>query len=241
MSIHHFRTPTANSGERREVTLEQSIPAFRTNDAVLEQVWRTMSTKCAEVGEPTGRLRISERVRSPRSGPREEREYKYESIDDLRRSPDAPSLLRHYTLSVSSPFGDNYCSVRLSHYTYGRASVTATGPDPEWCHDVIAAVLVHLQPHAAWHSFVHSRALTIGLFVSLIAIVASMMVAAALELPLRIGAHTMYWTAIALICVLLLGRDRLFPPADIHIDRRAAEVVPHSRPPTSAVASENHR
>lgn len=237
MSIHHFRKPTPNSGERREVTLEQSIPAFRANDAVLEQVWRTMCTKCAEVGEPTGWLRIYETVRTSRSGPREECEYKYESIDDLRRSPRGPSLLREYTLSVSSPWGDNYRNVRLSHYRHGRASVTATGPDAKWCHKVIAAVLVHLRAHAAWYSFVHCRAVTIGLFASLSAIVVAMAIAAALELPLGIGAHAMYWTAIALISVLLFGRDRLFPAADIHVERRAAEVVPHGQPPTSATAS----
>lgn len=233
MSIRHFQKPTSSLGEKQEVTLTQPIPAFRANDIALERVWRTMHAKCAEVGEPTGRLTITTRGRSSRNGPREDREYEYESIADLRRSPSAPVLLRVYTLSVSSPWGDDYRRVRLSSYGYGAASLTAIAPDADWCREVIAAVLDHLRAHTAWYSPVHSGAGTVGLFVAPIAMVAAMSTSMALGLPVVV-VHGMYWSALAASLAVLFWRERLFPPADIRLDRRAADVVPHDRPPTPA-------
>ena len=127
-----------------KVKLTQPLPAFRIDDAaVLERLWRVLEAKCAEAGPPWGSLSVSEKVRvAGRRTPEEhEHEHEYRNIDELRRTPGGPVLLRDYRLYVSTPGdSDGRCaSFRAS--SFGAASVEANAPDAAWCREVGAAFL----------------------------------------------------------------------------------------------------
>ena len=100
------------SGKRdapqRSTKLTQQVPAFRADDAVLGQLWRAIEAKCGEAGPPSSSLTVYETERAAGRGTKERHTYEYQSMDDLRRSSNEPALLREYTLSVSSPWGDDY-------------------------------------------------------------------------------------------------------------------------------------
>ena len=232
MSVHDFGKPATRPRQKRDVTLTQQIPAYRADDTALEQVWRAVEAKCAEAGKPSGSLTVYETLPPSGRGVRERRESEYRSIDDLRLSSDGPDLLREYTLSVSSPWGDDFRRVRVSAGGVGTASVVASAPDADWCREAADAVLGLLRPHATWYAIVHRMGLG-GLFIAYMAVLAALLAASLRETPLGFVELAVYLALLAAILIVMFWRDRLFPPADIRVERRPAKVAVIDRPPTA--------
>ena len=221
MSVHHFGKRNAPQQQKRSTTLKQDVPAFRADDAVLEQVWRAIEAKCGEAGRPSSSLTIYETVHAAGRGTKERHTYEYESIDDLRRSSNEPALLRHYTLSVSSPWGEDCRRVYFFASRHGAASVEISAPDADWCHEVLETVLHLLRPHTAWYSIVHRVGL-IGTFSAYMGLAALAIWASLRGYPIGFGEIAVYAVSLGVIVTLDFLRDRLFPAAEIR-------VAPHDR------------
>ena len=199
------------------VTLTQTVPAFRINDGTLERLWWTLEAKCAE-GEPaTSSLTVRNRIRAAGRRTPEQHQQEYQSIDALRRASSGSTLLRDYTLSVSSPWGDNHRSVRFSALGDGSAaSLEVTAPAAEWCHEVVAAVLEQLRPYRAWYALAH-RGGNGAIFLAI-------GVVACVTLGVLLLLQQVWATVAALACqssltALILSRERLLPAADIRVER----------------------
>ena len=199
------------------VTLTQPVPAFRIDDGTLERLWWTLEEKCAEAKPSTSSLTVRDRIRVAGRRTPEVHRQEYQSTDALRRASSGPNLLRDYTLTVSSPWGDNRRSVRLEAFGGGRAaSLEVTAPEAEWCHEVVDAVLEQLRPYRAWYALAHRG----GFGPTFVAVVAVVAVVAILLL------QQVWATVAALACqfsltALILSRDRLLPAADICVERGA--------------------
>ena len=229
MSVHDFGKPATPPQPKRDISLTQQIPAFRAGDVALEQVWRALEAKCAEAGKPNGDLTVYETLRPSGHGARERRESEYRSVHDLRRSSDGPDLLREYTLRVSSPWGDDHRRVRVSAGGIGTASVVASAPDADWCREAADAVLDLLRPHTTWYAIVYRMGLT-GLFIAYFGVLAALLAGSLRESALGYGELAAYLTALAAIVAVTFWRERLFPPADIRVERLPANVATHDWP-----------
>lgn len=202
------------------VKLTRRAPAFRIDDAVLEQLWRALETKCAEAGPPDGALTVRETVRAA-GRTAEKHENKYAGIDDLRRASNGFRLLRDYTLNVSSPWGDDYRSVSIYAFrSGGTASVDVSAPEAPWCHDVMDTVFDLLRPHRTWYAAVHLG----GPWMPPLAMgaLAVTLVAGNLVLDRSWGpaGFAIYFAGLA----LLLARDWIFPAADIRVEPRRPQL-----------------
>ena len=224
MSVHDFGKLATRPQPKRDISLTQDIPAFRADDTVLEQVWRAIEAKCAEAGKPSGKFTVYETVRPAGRGTSERHEYEYESLRDLRRSSNGPDLLREYTLSVSSPWGDDFRRIRFSASRIGTASVVASAPDADWCREAVDAVLDAFRPHTTWYAIVHRMGMTWP-FIAYLGVLAAMLAGTFREPPLGYGELAAYLTLLATIFIVMFWRDRLFPPADIRVERRPAKVA----------------
>ena len=224
MSVHRFGKPAAQPRRKQEVTLTGRAPAFRADDLVLERVWRIMEAKCAEAGEPSGDLMVYETAGGFGWGTRERREYTYVCVEDLRRSSDGPGLLREYTLSVSSPWGDDYRRVRLTADRFGAARITAIAPDAEWCREVVDAVVCALRPSRVWYSSLHRIGMP-GLVVLTFSLALVTLLVSQLEPTLGPNAVAAYWIGLVAVLSLMIWGGRFFPPADIRVERRSADIA----------------
>ena len=227
MSVHHFGKRDAPQPQKRSTRLEQRIPAFRADDAVLGQLWRSIEAKCGEAGPPSSSLTVYETVRAAGRGTKERHTYEYQSIDDLRRSSNEPARLREYTLSVSSPWGDDYRRVHFRASGFGAASVEISAPDADWCHDVLETVLRLFRPHTAWYAIVHR----VGLYGTLCACLG--MAAVAIwanirEYPIGFREIAVYGVSLGVIAALEFLRDRIFPAAEIRVARHDRNGPTHS-------------
>ena len=210
------------------VKLTRRAPAFRIDDAVLEQLWRALGAKCAEAGPPDGTLTVRETVRAAGRTP-EKHENQYRSIDDLRRASNDDRLLRDYTLRVSSPWGDDHRLVSIyASRAGGPASVEVSAPEAAWCHDVMDTVLDLLRPHRTWHAAAHLGGPWAPLW-AMGALVAMLVVCSlVLDRPWGPVGFAIYFAGLA----LLLLRDWLFPAADIRVEPRRPQVAaPGGWPP----------
>ena len=210
------------------VTLTRRAPAFRIDDAVLEQLWRALGAKCAEAGPPDGTLTIRETLRTAGRRTPEKHEHTYRSIDDLRRASNGSRLLRDYTLRVSSPWGDDHRSASIYAFgAGGTASVEVSAPGAPWCHDVMDTVLDLLRPHRTWYAAVHLGgpwAPLLAMGVLGIAVVVGNVVLP----PWGLVDFTIYFACLA----LLLLRDWIFPAADIRVEPSRPQVAaPGGWPP----------
>ena len=217
--------PPPERQEKHEFTLKQKVPAFRADDSVLEELWRTMRNKCAEAGEPRTSLTFSTTTRASGNGPREEHEHKYERIDDLRRSLDTPDRLREYHLYASTPFlDDNYRSISFNAYR-DSASITARAPDGDWCRDAASAILAILRPHTAWYAPIFRITVlqTLGAVAALTALLLTAVVIT--QQPPGATAQIAFWTTVLTIVSLPLSRELFFSPAEMRIERRTTNVI----------------
>ncbi len=202
------------------VKLTRRAPAFRIDDAVLEQLWRALEAKCAEAGPPNGALTVRETVRAA-GRTAEKHENKYAGIDDLRGASTGSRLLRDYTLNVSSPWGDDHRSVSIYAFrSGGTASVDVSAPEAAWCHDVMDTILDLLRPHRTWYAAVHLG----GPWMPPLAMVALAvtLVVGNLVLDPSWGpaGFAIYFAGLA----LLLARDWIFPAADIRVEPRRPQL-----------------
>ncbi len=224
MSVHDFGKPATRPRQKQDISLTQDVPAFRADDTVLEQVWRAIDAKCAEAGKPSSKLTVYQTVRPAGRGASERHEYGYESIRDLRRSSNGPDLLREYTLGVSSPWGDDFRRVRFSASRIGTASVVASAPDAAWCREAVDAVLDVFRPHTTWYAVVHRMGMTWP-FIVYLGVLAAVLTGSLREPPMGYGELAVYLVLLATILIVTFWRDRLFPPADIRVERLPANVA----------------
>lgn len=223
MSVHDFGKRDAASQQKRSTTLRHQVPAFRMDDAVLEEVWRAIEAKCAEAGPPSSRLTVHETLRAPGRGARERHEYKYRSIDDLRRASNAPTLLQDYRLSVSSPWGDDYRSVCFFASGSGAAWMETSAPDAGWCHEVLDSVLDRLRPHTAWYAIVH-RVGSYGTVFASLGMGAVMIWADLAGYPIGAVEVAVYGLSLGIVVALEFFRDRLLPAAEIRVARQSRDT-----------------
>ena len=210
-----------------KVKLSQPLPAFRIDDAVLERLWRILEAKCAEAGPPRSSLSISEKVRVAGRRTPEEHEHVYRNVDELRRTPGGPVLLRDYQLFVSTTGDSDGRCVSFWASGFGAASVVADAPDAAWCREVVDAVLELLRPHAAWYGIVHRGAT----WVMPAATGAAFLAAAVVSVEV-LGWHPAVALPLwSLFLALPMWQDRIFPAADIRVRRR------ETAPPESGEAS----
>ena len=101
------------------VKLTEQVPAFRIDDDVLVRLWRGVETKWAGEEPDVNGLTVRETVRVAGRRTPEKHEHDYQSVDELRRAPGGPGVLRDYTLAVSS-WGKEGREVRFSAYGDGR-------------------------------------------------------------------------------------------------------------------------
>ena len=218
MSIHHFEKRDAPQPQKRNTSMEHRVPAFRADDTVLGQLWRTLEAKCREAGPPSSSLTVYETVRAAGRGTKERHTYEYQSIDELRRSSNGPALLREFRLSVSSPWGDDYRKVHFFAGGFGTASVDISAPDAAWCHEVLKTVLHLLRPHTAWYAIVH-RVGAYGTLCACLAMAALATWANVREYPIGLREIVVYGVSLGVIAALELLRDRIFPAAEIRVAR----------------------
>ena len=211
------------------VKLTRRAPAFRIDDAVLEQLWRALGAKCAEAGSPDGTLTVRETLRTAGRPTPEKHEHTYRSIDDLRRASNGSRLLRDYTLRVSSPWGDDHRSASIYAFRAGgTASVEVSAPEAAWCHDVMDTVLGLLRPHRTWYAAVHlggpwTPLLAMGVLV-IVAVVRTLV----LGPPPGLADFAIYFACLA----LFLLRDWIFPAADIRVEPSRPQIAaPGGWPP----------
>ena len=212
-----------------KVRLRQPLPAFRIDDAVLERLWRLLEAKCAEAGPPRGSLSVSEKVRVAGRRTPEEHEHKYRKVDELRRTPGGPVMLRDYRLYVSTSWDSDGRDVSFWASGCGVASVEANAPDAAWCREVVDAVLELLRPHAVWYGIVHRGDPSV-----MPAAMGAVFLAVAVVSVEVLGWHPAIafplWSS---FLALAVWQDRIFPAADIRVRRREAQ----SAPPESGQAS----
>ena len=223
--------PPPERQEKHEFTVRQRVPAFRADDSVLEELWRTMRDKCAETGEPRTSLTFSTTTQASGNGPREEHEHKYERIDDLRRSPDKPDRLHEYSLYASTSLLDNDGrSISFNAYRDG-ATVTAKAPDGEWCREAASAILAVLHTHTTWYAPIFrisvaqnlgALAVAWGLLIARIAIT---------QEPPSSTAELAFWATVLATMTLPLYRELFFSAAEIRMERRRSNVVTLDRGP----------
>lgn len=201
------------------VRLIQPVPAFQVDDTILGGVWRAIETKWDGQRPSTSTLTVYERVRATGRRAAEEHQHKYRSIDELRRAPSGPAVLREYTLSVGS-WGDS--SREVYFRTPGRgsaASIEVNAADAEWCREVVDTILKMLQPHMLWYSAVHRVSLWVLLLAAVLALV-SVTISASLGFPeWSVPAVALYLS----LTVVVLWRERIFPAADVLVRRRGAQ------------------
>ena len=218
MSVHDFEKRDAPQPQKRSTAMEHRVPAFRADDAVLGRLWRTLEAKCREAGPPSSSLTVYETVRAAGRATKERHTYEYQSIDELRRSSNGPTLLREFRLSVSSPWGDDYRRVHFIASGFGTASVDISAPDVDWCHDVLETVLRLLRPHTAWYAIVHRVGLY-GTLCACLGMAALAIWANVREYPLGLREIVVYGVSLSVIAALELLRDRILPAAEIRVAR----------------------
>lgn len=201
------------------VKLREQVPAFRLDDRVLERLWRGVEAKWAGEQPEVNTFTVRERVRVAGRRAREEHQHDYQSVEELRRTPGGPDVLRNYTLAVSSR-GKESREVRFGASGDGdAATVEVNAADAAWCREVADTVLELLRPHTLWYAAVHR----ISLWVALAAMIATLG-----GLPLAISYGSPQWTvlvvALYLACLVVIAfRDLIFPAADILVRRRGTQ------------------
>lgn len=201
------------------VKLTEQVPAFRIDDRVLERVWRGVEAKWAGEQPEVNTFTVRERVRIAGRRAWEDHQHDYQSVDDLRRMPGRPDVLRNYTLAVSS-WGKESREVRFGASGDGyAATVEVNAADAAWCREVADTVLELLRPHTLWYAAVHR----ISLWVALAAMIATLC-----GLPLAILYGSPQWTVLLvalylLFLVVIAFRDLIFPAADILVRRRGTQ------------------
>ena len=201
------------------VKLTEAVPAFRIDDSVLERLWQSVEAKWA--GEKLARntLTVRETVRVAGRRTPEKHEQDYQSIDELRREPSSPGVLRAYTLAVSS-WGKESREVRFGAHGGGHAAtVEVNAADAAWCREVVDTVLELLRPHTLWYAAVHRISPWAPLAAAIPAVV---------SMPLAILWGFPLWGvlvfALYLLFLAVLGfRERVFPAADILVRRRGMQ------------------
>ena len=198
------------------VKLKEQVPAFRIDDDVLERLWSGIEAKWAGEEPEVSRLTVRETVRVAGRRAPEEHQQDYQSVDELRRAPGGPGVLRAYTLAVSS-WGKESREVRFNAYGGGHAAtVEVTAADAAWCREMVDTVLELLRPHTLWYAAVHRITPWAPLAAAIPAVV-SIPLASIWGFPLwSVLVFTLYLSFL----VGFMFREPLFPAADILVRRR---------------------
>ena len=153
------------------VKLTEQVPAFRIDDDTFERLWRGVEAKWAGEKPARNTLTVRETVRVAGRCTPEKHEQDYQSIDELRREPNGPGVLRAYTLAVSS-WGKESREVRFGAYGGGHAAtLEVNAADAAWCREVVDTVLELLRPHTLWYAAVHRISPWAPLAAALLAVV----------------------------------------------------------------------
>ena len=222
------------------VKLTEQVPAFRIDDRVLERLWRGVEAKWAGEEPAVNTFTVRETVRIAGRRAHEEHQRDYQSVDELRRAPGGPRVLRHYTLAVSS-WGKESREVRFGAYGGGyAATLEVNAADAAWCREVADTVLELLRPHTLWYAAVHR----ISLWVPFAAAIPTL---GGMALAISCGSPQWSVLVVALylsFVIVTAFREWIFPAADILVRRRGTQPAAPggaSREPPERAGDESAR